>query len=653
SNGALAVLYSDTGGTNQRFTTLGTWSIETCTPGGIGSDCQGPTAPATWSTPVITASSYYPDHSSASAIGSTVYFAGPNATAVSSWSFAYGNSATSQAFQIDSGVSGSAAPVSISEDGTGSVLGTGNSLAVIYGSGTNLYLSTSTTDISWSLGQTISTSESSLLGVSSTYSGTQEGAIWSTSAASPFTIRFGGVNTQAFNPNLIAPSTVSTSTTDTATSSTNQNKLFYDLGLWWDFFSTGSEIDYSTASDGFSWGAPTSLITSTTGDTLGSDFSVTLSGDTAYWVLSSGDSNANFVYDSGTLASTGTITLGTSATEPTSTGYLTFGPVSIETDLAGNTWVAMTTLQAGTNYNVEVYEHASGSANNAGWTTNIAPSSLPTLTPTADSTIVAPNSGPGALLIVEVSGATGTGAISIYSTTVASGWTVSTWSASVSPASNYALASSSETVAGSTLAFAGLASSSTGQTSGSLKFWTFVLGGSATSQETTIESSSEDWQAALGSFGNTLFLFDANNSAINYYYTSNLGYTWSPRATATTYEPSITGMSAAAGGTMAVTWTSGNVANYDIRFGSLSSLTVNNNSGFAVHLTSLFISNPNTNSIVKYYVSNSTNLFDYWINPGASASVAFTFTWATSTSYGVAIGTSSGVVDSDAFISPA
>ena len=202
-----------------------------------------------------------------------------------------------------------------------------------------------------------------------------------------------------------------------------------------------------------------------------------------------------------------------------------------------------------------------------------------------------------------------TGAVSVYSTTVTSSWTTSTWTTAVATTSDYELASSSDTLIGNTLAFSGLASGSTGATTGTLKFWTFSVGVTTTAPtEQTIESSTAAWQSAIGSEGTTIFLFDASVSTINYYYSANLGYTWSSKFVATVYEPSITGLSGAGAGTMAVTWTNGNpsVGTFNVRFASLSSLAVTNNSGFAVHAVSLFITQPSTNTLLSYYEINSS-----------------------------------------------
>jgi hypothetical protein len=664
SGGSISVVYANAGGEGPAFA-LEPFNFRTCTGGtATTAYCQGGTAanPPTWTGPAAaTTSTFYPEHTSSIAMGTTTYFAGTNGSGVGTWSFGLGSTTDPKTYQITTAVTGAAAPADIAEYGTGNTLGTNNKLQVFFGSGTTLYNASSTSDTAWPAPNTISTSETGLLGLNALDNSTLSGVFWTSGAASPYTIRFAEANTKSYNPTMISPSSAyTTTTTETATSSTSENKLIYDQGLWWDFFSTGAGIDYVTSADGLTWSAATSVSTAA-GDTLGSDFSLALSGNTVYWVLATSDTAASFTYNTATLSSAGTIAAGTAYTA--TTAYTSTGPISIGIDVSGNVWVALTTLQTGPTYHIEVYEHASGSANNAGWSGNLAPSSLPTLTASAVAEIDGLQTGAGAALIVQTSGSTAgtTGTVSIYSTTVTSGWTTGTWTTAVSSTDFYSMTSSSEVVVGGTLAFAGLSSSSASSTTGTLNFWTFVIGVTATfPTETIIESATANWQAALGVYGNTLSLFDASPSVstINYYDSANLGQTWSTKAVATTYEPSVTGLTAAAGGTMGVTWTNGNPANagaatldFNVRFASLSSLTITNNSGFAIQLISFFVTNPNTNTLLLDYI-NSPSQFDYWVNGGGTVSVAFSFTWATVTTYQITIGTSSGVVYATDFTSP-
>lgn len=655
SGGSMAVLYADSGGTNQVFA-ANAFSIQTCTGGTGTTQCQTTGTP-TWSARATTTSTFYPEFSDAVSIGSTLYFVGPNATGVGTWSCTFSSAtppcggAAIKAYQVDSSVEGASAMVGLQEYGTGNSLGTGNDLVLYYGSGSNLYLSTSITDTTWTTRQIVSTTETTLTGLQTISNGTESGAFWMSGSAQPYTIRFALLNTDGYNPTQISPVTVSTSTTSTATANSPENKLFYASGLWWVFYSNGSGISYATSSDGLIWSSPTSM-TSVAGSGVGSDFSVIISGNTVYWVLSSGDTTNSFVYDTGTLSPTGTISFATTATVPTT--YDTYGPISIGVDSAGNTWVSATTL-TGTTYHLEVYEHNSGAPSGT-WSSNLAPSSIPSLTATAYSIIDVPSGYAGAILTVETSGTTGTGAISLYTTSVTSGWSASTWNTAVSPPSDYALASSSEVVIGDTYCFAGLASRTPSATTGTLRFWTYTLGlspaASATSSEQTIESSTAAWQAAIEANGNTLVLYDSSGGTLNYYYSGNLGSSWSEKSVATEYEASITGLTAAGSSTFAAIWTASNDGSNNIRFGSLSSLTVTNNGGSTVNMVSLYVYNPATNTLITYYQSNSTELFNYWIAPGSTVSMPSSFTWSTSTPYLITFDTSTGYLSSESFASP-
>lgn len=666
SGGSMAVVYADSGGSSGTFG-ANAFNIETCTGGTATSpnvQCQATTGTPTWSSRVSSVSTFYPEYSDAVSIGTSVYFVGPTSSNIATWSCTFSTSAppcggvSPSTYAISSASSGPNAEAAVSENGQGNSLGAGNKLQVYFGSGTTLYNVSSASDTSWPASpQTVSTAETSLAGLNGIQNSTQSAAFWRSDLAPPFAVRFALANTNPYDPTLISPTTVGVSSTPTATSNTQESKLFYDLGLWWDFFATGSGISYATSADGLEWSSAKALITSATysGAATGSDFTLDLSGNTVYWALSSGDSAATFDYNSGTLSSSGNITFGTVATVPTV--YTSYGPISISVDQGGNEWVSLTTLESGPIYHIEVYEHSSGSANTA-WSSNLAPSTLPILTATANSIIEGNQTATGAVLLAETSGATGTGSLSIYYATGSSGWTSSTWNYEATTIYDYALSSSSEELVGNVLCFAGLGSTSAGATTGTLNFWTYVFGvGSTSTSEagsaTQIETSAAAWQAALGVYQNTLFLFDSNGYVLNYYYSGNLGQTWSTKAIATPYETSISGLSAANGGTLAATWTAeGSLSGYSVRVGSLSSLSVTVNSANAVHIVGAYIANPNTNTLLSYYYYNSSELLDYWINPGSTVAVALSFTWATNTMYSFTIVTSTGVVVSESFTSP-
>ena len=140
-----------------------------------------------WSTAVSPASYYKMDYSSATSIGNTLYFVGlasASTGAVSGtvkfWSFTFGAGQTSPETQLNATVS----PwlTSISEEAS-------RTLIVFYGSGSNIYdLYSVNAGATWYPRTTISSTESSITGLTSIYAGT--GVIWTSGTAVPFNVRF-------------------------------------------------------------------------------------------------------------------------------------------------------------------------------------------------------------------------------------------------------------------------------------------------------------------------------------------------------------------------------------------------------------------------------------------------------------------------------
>ena len=172
------------------------------------------------------------------------------------------------------------------------------------------------------------------------------------------------------------------SATVTPTLNTNGNKLVFAAGMWWSFFiCSTNNFGFSTSFDGLTWEAvqtPGGAL-STLG--VGSTFSLYLIGTTIYIAISNVGAK-HFVYATATLVSGGTVsapagtfTQATGSPYSATTTNNALGPISIEVDASGNTWVALTTGAT----DIEIYEHPAGSAANAGWTANIAPTSTPNL----------------------------------------------------------------------------------------------------------------------------------------------------------------------------------------------------------------------------------------------------------------------------------
>ncbi len=466
----------------------------------------------------------------------------------------------------------------------------------------------------------------------------------------------------SFPPSTTSNFNVATACSTTSTSPTNQNKLFYAAGMWWDFFTCNSNFQYSTSFDGVTWEAETTIPSLVAGYTAGPYFDIQVVGSTIYLVVAK-LSNARFQFAQGTLAAGGTSSAPagtiswTSAPAEATTTANALGPIQIETDGAGNEWVAL--VQGATA--IAIYEHeACATASNTGWEPNACGSSAnPTnYAPTASPNLGALSANANMIFFSPPSTLASTGAILIYETdsaTVPSTGTVAviTQTALASSAWNqitlsgitaYSLTASSALFIGNTMYFAGLQNAATGQTTGNLKFWTLTftsMTAGTNTAEQTIESSTAAWQAALTSSGTTLALFDnPSSSTIQYYTSSTLGSIWnSPAIALESAETAINGLSPASGA-FAVTWAD---AAPNVRFAALSTVSITNSSPFGVHVVDLYVYNPGTNSLVAHYYINSTADFDYWVGQGSTTTIPLRFIWAAATSYLITVGTDTGV----------
>jgi hypothetical protein len=415
--------------------------------------------------------------------------------------------------------------------------------------------------------------------------------------------------------------------------------------------------------------AETAIAFGLAGYSKGYAFSVALSGPTLYVAVAQtpGTTTNAFYWRYGTISSGGcaSISWATSLTTVTSTNSAV-GPVSTETDSLGNTWVALTT-QSGSNYLVEVWEHASG-AGAGTWTQQDSISFGSTLPAEAIDPWAC--SGTGCAVLV-YGPALVTGATSIISTSCTPN--CATWTGAVSSpgTSNYAMASSSSLVIGGALYFAGLDATTSGQNVGALNFWAFQIGSLSWPTETTVESAHSAWQAALGSSATTLVLFEAASGGSTLYARSSLTYgnIWfpavgSPAFTVSSSETSVTGITAAYSGTFAAMWTAGSSSPYSVRFFALSMLPVVANSPFAVQAASLYVKQPSSNSVVQHYDTDGTTSgaagpFAAWIGAGSEMDLPLVpnpggslLLWSTSTAYLFTLTTATGVVDAEAVTSP-
>lgn len=432
--------------------------------------------------------------------------------------------------------------------------------------------------------------------------------------------------------------TVPSSGPGTATSYSFQNKLVYSQGIWWAFYSDGTNIDYVTSSDGSIWSSPT-IITNSPDSSKGYDFSMWTRGTTIYYVLSASGQSASFYWCSGTMLSTGTINWISGCPQQQSTTYTVYAYDSIAIDSSGNVWVALNTND-GTNTHIEVWKYSASAWSRVD---NISPLS-------SDETVMLVPLSTGVALIY------GEGSVTapVHVITTATG---SSWSSSVSPPSDYLLFSSSATTIGSTVYFAGLASSSSGQTTGTINFWSFASGGTSTSAETTLQSTVAGWSSSITEMpSKTLMLFYGSGSNVYEQSSENFGVTWSSAITMSSSETTVSGV-VSADSSPGVIWTSGSSSPYSVRFAALPELDAVNNSPFSVNMISLYILDTTSNTLTHYDTNPSgtdvTGGFSYEISAGETMSIPLQyFSWTTSQSYLITVATDQGVVESLALTSP-
>ncbi len=473
------------------------------------------------------------------------------------------------------------------------------------------------------------------------------GAIGGSSAVD---IYFNWGRARFYPPGGVMPSTsfgsvqTSTAGSPVATAYSFQNKLVYSQGLWWAFYSDGTHIDYETSPDGSTWSGPT-VVTSSSDSTKGYDFSIWTSGSTIYYVLTATGVSASFLWQYGTLQSSGLISWTNSQTSQT-TSNTVYAYDSIATDSSGNLWIALNTFD-GTNTHIEVWKYTLSSST---WSKSddISPVSSDEV-----GILVPLSSGDMALIYGEGSV---TSQIKIISYTPASGW--SSTSTAVSPPSDYLLFSSSATAIQNTVYFAGLASTSTGVTTGTVKFWSFTSGGTSTSSETTIQATTAAWSSSIAEMPTkTLVLYYGNGANLYEESSENYGLAWSSAQTISSSETSVAGVTST-DGSAGVLWTSGSSSPYNVRFAALPVLSVFNSSPFAVQMISLYILDTTTNSLTHFDTNPSgtdvTGSFDYWIGAGEAMSIPLSsnFAWTTSQSYVITVASDQGVLESFTLTSP-
>jgi hypothetical protein len=444
---------------------------------------------------------------------------------------------------------------------------------------------------------------------------------------------------RAYPPNNAMPGVsfgTFVSGSSSATSYSFEHKVFYSQGLWWAFYSDGTNIGYSTSDDGFSWSSET-VLTSSSGSSMGYDFNIWISGNTFYYVLTSNGQSNSFLWRYGTLQSSGSITWAIPETTVTTTNTV-YSYNSVITDSSGNVWVALNTND-GTNTHIEVWKYSGA------WSKVKDISPLP-----SDATPILLSLSSGVALIY------GEGSVTA-ATDITATTTGITWSSVVVAPSNYLLFSSSATSIGNTVYFAGLSSASTGATTGTVGFWSYSMGATTTSSQTTLQSSTSNWMAAISEEASgTLIVFYGAGTNIYVLSSVSSGAIWSSIASISASETSVTGLTSAIGGSAAI-WTSGSSSPFSVRFAAVPTISITNNSPFAVNLVSLYIYNLNANTLIHFDVNPTgqgvIGTFNYWLGAGETMSVPLLpFTWQASNNYLLTLAASNGVLTSYTVTSP-
>jgi len=174
--------------------------------------------------------------------------------------------------------------------------------------------------------------------------------------------------TQILPAMATTPSTVGTSTSAGATSYPFQRKSSYANGLFWVFYSDGTNMVYCTSADGATWSSSTTVRACTSG----SKFSVCLEGTNKvhYAYASASISDGDFKYRRGTLNNNGTISWDKAEQNVGSQSYWVIYSPSVVVDSDGYPWVAYWYTNLGGEPPYWTYWEATKSSTNDGtWVT--------------------------------------------------------------------------------------------------------------------------------------------------------------------------------------------------------------------------------------------------------------------------------------------
>jgi len=127
---------------------------------------------------------------------------------------------------------------------------------------------------------------------------------------------------------------VGTSTVLTATFAPFQRKCFYGYGRFWVFYSDGTNMVYSSSTDGSTWTTPTSVRDAGIGEV----FSIYFDGTYVHYAYGGGE-GGELIYRRGLPASDGTITWDSEVTVKSASSYTAYECPTVAVDSDGYPWI--------------------------------------------------------------------------------------------------------------------------------------------------------------------------------------------------------------------------------------------------------------------------------------------------------------------------
>ena len=161
------------------------------------------------------------------------------------------------------------------------------------------------------------------------------------------------------NDGKIDPYVVGTSTSSGATSLPFQRKSFYASGRYWVFYSDGTNMVYSTSTDGSTWTSATAIRACTSG----AYFSIWFNGTYLHYAYAF---SSSIYYRRGVPNSDGTISWSTTTEQVVSTAYNRVYYPMVSVDSNGYVWIGYYDIYIDENLNKYYYPYVIKSGNNNG-----------------------------------------------------------------------------------------------------------------------------------------------------------------------------------------------------------------------------------------------------------------------------------------------